>query len=477
METTLWLGSLSSYTEYLARREALNASLLAGSISASAMEDSDPPEHFTLFGNVAVIDVTGTLTNEDSWYSRWCGDTSYNQIRRALFEAYVNPSALAAIINWDTPGGTPNGLSDMGNLIRQFTAMGFPIDGYTGGQATSAGYWGMSACRRLYAGEVATVGSIGVITVHKDYTEMLKQDGIKATVIRSGDKKALGTPVEKLNDTARQSLQEHSDILHRVFSDRVAQYRKLSPEFVWENWADGSTWVGQKAADAGLIDRVTSLDDLIMAVQKEIDKRNQSGKDTNYMANKNTPRLTAQQQAAILAGADVETVLSIEQQHEIETVSDGTRPASEAPAEAPAPTTEAPESDAEPAKAPESELVAFLRTSLSEKDKEILALTTQLNEANTKVAAFQATHEPMKKLVGLSIQKMQIALGGTPMDMSELPAETLLTQHERTLVTFSAKFRVGGVSAVQAEDETTKDAAAVGLNPARLQQNSFSTKK
>jgi signal peptide peptidase SppA len=464
MDATHWLGSLQQYNDYVARLEGLNAALLSGSISSDSFA-SEPPEHFTLFGNVAVIDVTGALTNDDSWRSWYFGDTSYNQIRRALFEAYTHSEALTCVINFDTVGGTPNGLSDLGNLVRQLTSMGFPIDAYTGGHATSAGYWAMSSCRKLYAGEVATVGSIGVISIHKDYSENLRQNGINPTVIRSGDKKALGSPVEKLSTEAKAQIQEHSDVLHRVFSDRVAQYRSLSPEFVWTNWANGQTWVGQQAKDAGLVDEVTTLDGLIANLQTHIDTKSNSGKETSYMKKVTTTAMTEQQQAAILAGADPTAILGTEATAALQTET----PAEVENNEAVVETTLL----AQPVL--ESDMVQFLKAELAAKDSKILELNTQLTAASSAVAKLESTHEPMKAIIHLSLQKMQVAMGGTPIDMSELPAETLLAQHEKTLATFMGKFKVGGVAASPTE-ETVTDQHPVAVDPARLAQNDFSKK-
>ncbi|WP_019865144.1 S49 family peptidase [Methylovulum miyakonense] len=467
MEATHWLGSLQQYNDYVARQEGLNAALLSGSITSDSLS-SDPPEYFTLFGNVAVIDVTGVLTNDDSWRTWYFGDTSYNQIRRALFEAYAHTDAASCVINFDTGGGTPNGLSDLGNLIRQLTSMGFPIDGYTGGHATSAGYWAMSSCRNLYAGEVATVGSIGVITIHKDYSENLRQNGVKPTVIRSGDKKALGTPYEKLSDEAKAQIQEHSDVLHRVFSDRVAQYRGISSDFVWTNWANGQTWVGQQAKDAGLVDDVTTLDGLIATLQSQLDKKS-NGKETTYMSKIPRPAMTEQQQAALLAGADPAVVLGTEAAAALaaETAAESSLEDSQ---------TENTESALVVGTIGESEVVTFLKAELAAKDSKILELTSQLAEASNAVAKFEATHQPMKDIIHLSLQKMQVAMGGTPIDMSELPAETLLAQHAKTTTTFMSKFKVGGVAAVESE-ETDESSGPPVLDQARLQQNSFNKRR
>jgi len=463
MDPVLWLGSQQQYLDYTSRMESLQAALRAGTLSYAWDDEDEDPQNFTLFGNVAVVDVTGTLTNDDSWWTRWSGDTSYNQIRRGLLEAFQHSEASCCILNLDSGGGTPNGLDDVGALIQQLTSAGFLVYGYTGGYATSACYWLMSACEKRYSGETATLGSIGVITVHLDRTKMYQQAGIKPTVVRSGAKKALGNPMEKLSAEAEQAIQDHSDALHKVFIRRVAEYTGMSEQFVRDNWADGRTWVGQEAKDAGLIHGVSTLDNLIASLQAEFTQR-QNGKDTTM---KKRTVLTAEQQAALAAGAVIPGL------------SGATGEENTTPAEAstdpntPEPATNA-ESSATPASEPGgSELTNFLRTELSDSRKEAANLTAQLSEANAKIAAFEATHEPMMAVVSGSIRNMQVALTGAAVPTTGMSAQTLLDQHAVLSSTFKAKFPVGGVASLLTDDsdDPQPSAGIPGLMMARTNAN------
>lgn len=463
MENELWLGSLSLYQAMVSRQEAFQAALLTGTLSAG---DENPPENFTLFGNIAVIDITGALTNDDSWRTWWSGDTSYNQIRRAAIEAATHSDVKCIVLNIDSGGGTPNGLADVGDMVRQISASGIKCYAYSGGVMASAAYWLGASCEKIYCGETADIGSIGVISIHKDITGALKQAGITATVSRAGAEKALNNPYEKLTDKAKEGIQTRINALYDVFINRIADYRGVPPDYVREHMADGKEFIGQQALEAGLVDGISTLDDLITGLQAKLDKQT-AGKETSMATKKGTTVLTQAQRDAMMEGAPVDTVLEIEpttaaspeETNSTETSASSTPAAPETPEEVKTETA-----------ANETGLVSYLRSELSEKSKEVLALTTELAAVKAENLALSTVHEPMKKLVAASISRMQVALGAPAMDMSDLPAETLLSQHAKITETFCTKFPVGGVAAVQVDDKPAK-AVVPHQMATRLRQN------
>jgi signal peptide peptidase SppA len=388
------------------------------------------------------------------------GNTSYNQIRRSLIEAATHSDAQAIVLNIDSGGGTPNGLSDVGDMVRQISASGIPVHSYSGGIMASAAYWLGSAAVRVHAGETADVGSIGVISIHKEYTDMFKKDGVKVTVFRAGDEKALSNPYEKLSDKAKENIQMQLDALYEVFINRIAEYRSVPANFVREHMADGREFIGQQALDAGLVDDITTLDDLINGLQSKIDNSN-AGKESPMAR---SPRvLTQKQQDALMEGASTEAVLAIEvAEEESELVP-------EAAVVLEIETEVALEVVASPVI--ETELTTFLRAELSAKTQEILQLNTQLNSMTVEVAILKAVHDPMKKLVATSISRMQIGLGAPMMDLSDMPAEVILAQHAKVTEVFCSKFPVGGVAAIQVEEVSTVAAKPVSPSEAaRLRQ-------
>ena len=455
MDTILWLGSLSLYQEYIARREAVdNASLLS-----YAEQDTGSTYNFELLGNIGVIDVTNTLTNDDSIFTALMGDTSYNQIRRGLIEAFSNPDVHAILLNIDSGGGTPAGLDDIARLVKQVTAAGKPVYSYSGGTMASAAYYLGAAAAKVYAGEMATVGSIGVLSIHKDMSAMYNKDGIDVTVFRSGTEKALSNPYEKLTLQAKEVIQERMDTLYNVFVNTVAEFRHVSPETVLNSMANGREFIGRQALDAGLIDGVMPLDSLIAQLQSAI--------DTNIhkeitMRKKTTPVLSSAQLDMVMEGVAMEDALELAP--------------SEVPTEVQAAEQEVEEvvelSIGSYLAEPSETIQSYLQSELSAKTSEVILLSTKVAEMEKELTTLKAVHDPMKELVAMSITRMQIGLGAPTMDFSSMPAELLLAQHAKIREVFCNKMPVGGMAAIQVdEDEPTVSPSVDQSYKTRLHQN------
>lgn len=458
MDILLWLGSQSLADQYQLQSEQMAVALRAGTYSEQPTYQEDPPdpEHCTLLTpNVAAVDIVGSLTNEDSWMNSYFGRTSYNQIRRGLIEATLHPDVKAIVLNIDSGGGTANGVEDVGALIKQISASGKPVYSHSGGQMCSAAYWLGSSAMRCYSGASAEIGSISVLGIHTDVTKALADAGYKKTILRTGPEKALGNPFEKFSDKAKNLELENMQVVHDLFVSTVAENRHSTPEEIQKTVGSGRTFIGQKAMDVGLVDGIMTFDELVNTLQRKIDNSTATGKETPTMAKK---ALTAAAVDLMLEGVTLEAVADT---------------ATETPAEPATPDKTLETSAETKAEAPPatggSELVTFLQTELSAKTAELAEIKAKLAATEGKLTALEATHSPMKKLVAESLARMQIGLGATPLEgLEDLPAETLLAQHGKTLSNFRKRFPVGGVAAVQVEDKSGSSAEPSPLHKARV---------
>lgn len=451
--TQIWLGSLESYRDYLTRQERLDSAVASG---------SPAPEHmdgYSRHGNVAVVDISGPLTNSDSIWNSLFGIKSYNDIRNGLIEAASDPEVKEIVMNIDSPGGSPAGLPDVSSLIQKISAA-IPVTAYSAGHMTSAAYWLGSAADKVYAGPTATVGSIGVITTHFDVTKNLEKEGVTPTVIRAGDKKALGGPYEELSKEARAEIQGQLDHLHDVFIGKVADHRGMSFGDVKKNLADGSTFIGEQAVSIGLADGITTLDALVGGLQARYESKPTRG--TDAMARK---KLLTERDVALIAEG-VNPLAAVEG----DPVTEETTPPVEPPAAPPETTDETPPAAAAAATpaAAVPDLVTFLQTELAAKSSEITQLSVKLAEQERELNAFKAHDSDLKAIVAASVNRMQIGLGGKAGDLTKLSTEALLSQHAAVATQFSQTFPVGGVAAVSAEEEEPAKAAISPLEKARM---------
>ena len=110
--------------------------------------------------------------------------------------------------------------------------------------------------------EAGTTGSIGVIGVHVSEKEAAEREGYKPTVMRSGNRKALGHPLEDFTDEAKAEMQRALDFAHANFVKAVAQNRN-QPVAQIQLLADGRCFYGAEALDVGLVDKMCTFQEFL----------------------------------------------------------------------------------------------------------------------------------------------------------------------------------------------------------------------
>jgi hypothetical protein len=182
--------------------------------------------------------------------------------------------------------------------------------------------------------------------------------------------------------------------------------------------------------------------------------------------------LTAEQQAAILAGA-VEIEVDVEAAGQqatagapnAETETPAGAPAAAAsPVAAPVEGTPAASTAAAAADAGAStELVSFLKGELSTANANLV--NAQVEIAQLKAAA-AGNDECMPKLLAITrgiVGNMSVALGGNATAAQAMDAKAVVAEHERLQPLFAAKFKVGGVAVTTPPEPTP---AKPALDPA-----------
>ncbi|MBL0319782.1 MAG: S49 family peptidase [Alphaproteobacteria bacterium] len=207
---------------------------------------------------VAVIPVTGPLFRYANLFTAISGATSYEILAQDFTAAIENPDINAIILNIDSPGGEVNGCSELANMI--FAARGKkPIIAYASGDAASGAYWIASAADQVVASETSGLGSIGVVAVYRG----AKPDKNAPTTIEIVSSQS---PFKRLNpesDEGRAKLQTRIDAMAEVFVNTLARNRGIEATQVLEQFGGGDILIGAHAVNAGLADRIGSLEKLI----------------------------------------------------------------------------------------------------------------------------------------------------------------------------------------------------------------------
>jgi len=207
----------------------------------------------------AFVNISGVITHKLSFLQGLLGGgTSVTQLEKVLTELSNNDSVKRIVLVIDSPGGEVDGVENLSNFIyslrekKEVIALVEPL-------AASAAYWIASAASSIYlTSRTAMVGSIGVVAIHRDYSEMEKMQGIKTTEIYAGKYKRALSQHAPLTQDGKAILQDQVERVYSVFVDAIARNRGVTVEKVLK-YADGKLYIGDDALVSGLADGYITL--------------------------------------------------------------------------------------------------------------------------------------------------------------------------------------------------------------------------
>ena len=453
----LWAGTEHS----LALAMEAHDRMMAGAFSDDDEEDDDEvPFNYSVQGEVGIVSIKGPLTNRDAWYNRYLGVTCYADVRHALLYAANQADVKAIVLDIDSGGGAVSGVADVGNLIRLIDENVKPVYSFTDGAMCSAAYWLGCSAREVYSSNVSTVGSIGVIATHMEYSKALKDAGIGVTVVRAGEYKALANSVEPLSDKAKTQLQNQLNAAYSVFLEHVADCRNTTVNLCDANMAQGREFFGKEALAAGLVDGIETFDSMMnRVVSKLLDNENHSYNNSgNYQRGIDMTKkaLTETDIAALAAGVDLDAAAD-----PVVEGNESTTEAASTEAEAVETTAEVTETE-EKKHDNQASVVSFLQAQVKEKDTEILNLSIEVKGFKDKVASIEATHTGLTDVVRKAVAGMKVRMGASNVDLSAMSAQELLADYAATSEAFLKNFKAGGVAAVDAATDAGQTANREG---------------
>jgi signal peptide peptidase SppA len=218
---------------------------------------------YQVVDGVGIISVEGVIAKKANMFADISGGASSQAARNSLALANADPLVHSIILAVDSPGGTVDGIQTLTDSVRA-SRTAKKVVTLGSGMIASAAYWFGSAAGEVYIAENTTaVGSIGVVTAHRDVSGQEAARGIKTTELSAGKYKRIASQFGPLSEDGRQSIQAHLDYMYSLFVDAVAANRGTTADVVLEKMADGRVFIGQQAIDAGLVDGVITLEALI----------------------------------------------------------------------------------------------------------------------------------------------------------------------------------------------------------------------
>jgi signal peptide peptidase SppA len=240
----------------IAARENLDVA----AVEAQLGRKLDNSHQVTTRDGVATIPVEGPIFRRADFFTEVSGATSIETLAQDLRVALDDPTIRAIVLAVDSPGGAVNGVGEFAAMV--YAARGQkPLTAYVSHQGASAAYWIAAACDEIVVAPTAMVGSIGVVAAVPDPTKQKARD-IELVSSQSPRKRP-----DVTTEKGRAQLQATVDDIADQFIAAVATYRGVSPETVMADFGQGDVFVGQKAVDAGLANRVGTYEGTLAALQ------------------------------------------------------------------------------------------------------------------------------------------------------------------------------------------------------------------
>lgn len=228
--------------------------------------DSHPYRPYNVRGGVLQIPIMGVLLNRFSFqFGRWA--TGYQYIEKALARGLEDPDVKAIALVCDSPGGEVAGCFELSDKLFEAREEK-PVRAFAADRAYSAAYALASSGSEVVMSRSGGVGSIGVVTLHADFSKNLEKAGVKVTFIFAGSHKVDGNPYEKLPDAAKARIQGRIDRLYSVFTSTVARNRGMDDSDV--RATEALTFDASDAIESRLADRIGALDEEMAVFQSEV---------------------------------------------------------------------------------------------------------------------------------------------------------------------------------------------------------------
>jgi protease IV len=209
---------------------------------------------------IAVVYVAGEIREGKSADDLLMGGAAGAEtVMKAIRDAAADDQVAAIVLRIDSPGGSALA-SDL--IWREAQRTEKPVVASLSDIAASGGYYIAVAADRIVAAPGTLTGSIGVVGGKVAVGDALGRVGVHTDVVSRGKNAGWLSMQTPFTDDERAAFLATMKDVYRLFTTKVAAGRKLDIGAV-EKLAEGRVFTGRMALEAGLVDRLGTLDDAI----------------------------------------------------------------------------------------------------------------------------------------------------------------------------------------------------------------------
>ncbi len=187
------------------------------------------------------------------------GDVS---LRELLRQAATDDDVKAVVLRVDSGGGSALASEAIMREVEMLRATGKPVVASMGGVAASGGYMISIPVDETWAHPTTITGSIGTVAMFPNFGRLMDNVGVSVDGVgthRYTGELRLDRP---LSEDVKEMFELVVDEGYARFKNFVAEHREMEPAQV-QRYAEGRVWLGEVAVDAGLVDRLGTLEDAV----------------------------------------------------------------------------------------------------------------------------------------------------------------------------------------------------------------------
>ncbi|MBL7662918.1 signal peptide peptidase SppA [bacterium] len=225
---------------------ALVGTLASGIFFLSQSGDEDGKIGIVPAHSVGVVELSGEIMES-------------KKIIKDLDRFSRNKEIKALVVKIDSPGGAVGASEEIFRAIKRVDAVK-PVICSLGNIAASGGLYASMGCRKIYTQNGTLTGSIGVIMMMPNVSEIVAKLGFQMNIVKSGRFKDTGSPFRKMTEDDQSLIQGLINQTYEQFVKVISESRKIPVEDV-KKFADGRIILGEQSVALKLADVVGDLHD------------------------------------------------------------------------------------------------------------------------------------------------------------------------------------------------------------------------
>ncbi len=237
-----------------------------GEIRAELAEEVvEPSESGSTRDKIALISLSGVISSTGgSGFT--ASESTIVRVKDQLLKAKKDKKVKAVVLKINSPGGGVTASDIIYRELMKFREeREIPLYVAMMDVTASGGYYTAMAGDKIYANPTTLTGGIGVVATLPKLQPLATKIGVEMRVIKSGDSKDIGSMWRDFAPGERKIFEALINDFYQRFLETVDKGRPdLDPDTIRE-LADGRVYTATQAEEAGLIDGIKYLDEVIDA--------------------------------------------------------------------------------------------------------------------------------------------------------------------------------------------------------------------